>query len=201
MSDISVVIPTHLARVKNGMTKRAVGSVLGQTRPAAAVIVENDLFGAGASRTRDSGLQKVTTDWVAFLDSDDQFKPEHLDVLFQAAMEQDADYVYSWYEPVGFGSDPLPHFGKVFNPERPTQTTITTLVRTELAQAVGFRDVTPGKLIDGERYGEDFQFTVEVIAKGGKIVHVPRRTWLWNYHGLNTSGLPTRGDAKWTTPH
>lgn len=201
MPDISVVIPTHQARVKNGMTKRAVGSVFGQTQPAAAIIVENDLLGVGAAVNRNSGLQKVTTEWVAFLDSDDQLKSEHLDVLYKAAMETEADYVYSWYEAVGFGGDPLPHFGKVFNPERPTQTTITTLVRTDLAQAVGFRNVTPGKLIDGERYGEDFQFTVEVIAKGGKIVHVPRRTWLWNCHGLNTSGLPTRGDAKWTTPH
>ena len=196
MHDISVVIPTHPARVKNGMTKRAVGSVFGQTRPAAAVIVENDTLGVGAAVNRNSGLQKVTTEWVAFLDSDDQMRPEHLEVLLAGAHESEADYVYSWYEPVGFGADPLPHFGKVFNPERPTQTTITTLVRTELAQEVGFRNVTPGKLIDGERYGEDFQFTVEIIAAGGKIVHIPRRTWLWNYHGSNTSGLPTRGDAR-----
>lgn len=199
MSDITVVIPTHPARVANGMTKRAVGSVLGQSRPAAAIIVEQDLLGAGAAPTRNSGLQKVTTEWVAFLDSDDQLKKDHLQVLFDGAQASGADYVYSWYDPIGFGRDPLPHFGKVFDPENPTQTTVTTLVRTDLAQEVGFRHVPPGKLINGERYGEDFQFTVEVIAKGGKIVHVPRRTWLWNCHGLNTSGLPDRGDARWTT--
>lgn len=201
MPEISVVIPTHPARIKNGMTKRAVGSVLGQSRPASAIIVEQDLLGAGAPATRNSGLQKVTTEWVAFLDSDDQLKKEHLQVLFDGAMESGADYVYSWYEAIGFGKDPLPHFGRAFDPEKPTQTTITTLVRTELAQEVGFRNVTPGKLINGERFGEDFQFTVEVLAKGGKIVHIPRRTWLWNFHGQNTSGLPTRGDAKWTTQH
>lgn len=194
--DISVVIPTHPARMKNGMTRRAVGSVLAQTRPAAAVIIENDLLGAGAAANRNSGLQKVTTEWVAFLDSDDQMKPEHLAVLLQGALDHDADYVYSWYEPVGFGFDPLGNFGKPFNPERPFQTTVTTLVRTELAQEAGFRKPPPGKLIDGERYGEDFQFTLDVLARGGKIVHVPRRTWLWNYHGLNTSGLSTQGDAR-----
>lgn len=200
MSDISVVIPTHPARVANGMTKRAVGSVFGQTRPAAAIIVEQDLLGAGAAPTRNSGLQKVTTEWVAFLDSDDQLKKNHLEVLMRGAEASGADYVYSWYDPIGFGADPLPHFGKTFDPEHPTQTTITVLVRTELAQEVGFRTPPPGKLINGERYGEDFQFTVEVIEKGGKIVHIPQRTWLWNYHGLNTSGLATRGDARWTTP-
>jgi glycosyltransferase involved in cell wall biosynthesis len=167
-----------------------------QSTPASGIIVEVDKYREGAAIVRNRGLLKVTTDWVAFLDSDDQLKANHLETLIQGAQATTADYIYSWYEPVGFGGDPLPHFGKVFDPENPTQTTITTLVRTELAQEVGFREVTPGKLIDGQRYGEDFQFTVEVIAKGGKIVHIPQRTWLWNAHGLNTSGLPTNGDAR-----
>jgi hypothetical protein len=193
---VTVVIPTHPARVRNGMTKRAVGSVLGQTLPAAAVVVEQDLERAGAAVTRDRGLRKVTTEWVAFLDSDDQLKPSHLAELMRCAADTGADYVYSWYEPVGFGADPLPHFGKVFDPERPTQTTITVLVRTELAQAVGFREPPPGALIGGERYGEDFQFTVECLGLGARIVHLPKRTWIWNCHGLNTSGQPGRGDAR-----
>jgi hypothetical protein len=192
---ITVVIPTHTARVRNGMAKRAVGSVLGQTLPAASLVVEHDLARAGAAATRDRGLRKVTTEWTAFLDSDDQLRPEHLAELAACANENGADYCYSWYLPVGFGSDPLPHFGKAFDPAHPTQTTITVLVRTELAQAVGFREPLPGALIGGERYGEDFQFTVECVAAGGRIVHLPKRTWLWNCHGANTSGQPGRGDA------
>lgn len=192
---ITVVIPTHPARIRNGMTKRALGSVLGQTLPAAAVIVEQDLDRAGAAATRDRGLRKVTTEWTAFLDSDDQLKPNHLAELMACANTANADYVYAWYEPVGFGSDPLPHFGKPFDPANPTQTTITILARTELAQAVGFREPPPGATIGGERYGEDFQFTIECIAAGAHIVHHPKRTWLWNYHGRNTSGQPNRGDA------
>jgi glycosyltransferase involved in cell wall biosynthesis len=192
---ISVVVPTHPARVRNGMTKRAVGSVLGQTLPAAAIIIEQDLTRAGAAATRHRGLMKVTTEWVAFLDSDDQMKPNHLAELMACAEETGATYVYSWYEAVGFGADPLPHFGRPFDPASPTQTTITTLVRAELAQAVGFREPPPGALINGERYGEDFQFTIECLAAGARIVHHPARTWLWNYHGANSSGQPGRGDA------
>lgn len=192
---ITVVVPTHPARVRNGMTKRAVGSILGQTLPAAAIIVEQDLTGAGAATTRHRGLMKVTTEWVAYLDSDDQFKPDHLAELMACAERTGADVVYSWYEAVGFGSDPLPHFGKVFDSNNPTQTTITTLERTALARQVGFREPPPGALINGERYGEDFQHTVELIAAGAHIVHLPKRTWLWNCHGANTSGQPDRGDA------
>lgn len=194
--DVTVVIPTHPARLKNGMTKRAIGSVLMQTYTPSGLIVEVDRHGNGAAITRNAGLQKVTTPWVAFLDSDDQMKSNHLATLVSGVVSHGADYVYSWYEPVGFSRDPLPHFGKEFDPENPTQTTITTLVRTELAQEVGFRVPPPGKLINGERYGEDFQFTVECIAKGAKILHIPQRTWIWNAHGLNTSGLPTAGDAR-----
>lgn len=195
--DISVVIPTHPARVKNGMTKRAMGSVLGQTHPAASIIVENDIHKRGAPFTRNAGLQKVTTPWVAFLDSDDQFLSNHLEVLVEGALKHDADYVFSWFVPNGFGSDPLGHFGKTWDPDNPTQTTITTLVRTEIAQAVGFYEPPKDKLIHGQRYGEDFQFTLECRDAGAKIVHIPARTWIWNFHGMNTSGLPSNGDARW----
>lgn len=197
LDDVTVVIPTHPARLKNGMTKRAVGSVLMQTHTPSGLIVEIDTDKSGAPFTRNAGLQKVTTTWVAFLDSDDQLKPDHLATLLAGARETNADYLYSWYEPIGFGSDPLPHFGKEWNPEDPTQTTITTLVRSDLAKEVGFRTPPEGALINGQRYGEDFQFTVECHKAGAFIKHIPKRTWLWNYHGMNTSGLATNGDARW----
>lgn len=195
-SDVTVVLPTHPARIKNGMTKRAFGSALLQQHTPHAIIVEIDNDRNGAPITRNNGLQKVQTTWVAFLDSDDQLKANHLSTLVQGAEETGADYLYTWFEPVGFYADPLGHFGKVWDPENPTQTTITTLVRTELAQSVGFRTPPEGALINGERYGEDFQFTMECHWAGGKIHHIPSRTWLWNCHGMNTSGLPTSGDAK-----
>lgn len=194
-SEITVVIPAHAARLRNGMVKRAVGSALAQTLMPTAVIVEIDHHGEGAAITRDRGLQKVTTEWVAYLDSDDQFKVNHLQVLYDCAVLTGADVAYSWYDPVGFGSDPLPHFGKLFDPLHPTQTTITVLERASLAQKVGFRAPPAGALIDGERYGEDFQHTVEMIQAGARIVHEPIRTWIWNFHGQNSSGLPDRGDA------
>lgn len=192
--DVSVVMPTHPARVTNGMTKRAVGSVLGQSRPVSAIIVEQDLTRQGAALTRDRGLRKVTTPWVAFLDSDDQFKASHIKDLLACAEETGADYVFSWYEPIGFGADPLPHFGKVFDPENPTHTTITTVVRTELAQEIGFLDRrTPDQSMASN---EDMLFTLGCVRAGAKIVHLPKRTWLWNYHGGNTSGHPIMGDAR-----
>lgn len=198
--DITVCIPAHAARVASGMLDRAVTSVRAQKHPA-EISIAIDETGAGAAVTRQRALDAVKTEWVAFLDSDDWFYPEHLQCLAAGARIYRADYLFSYYMvhfPDGRPwptNDPLGHFGKPFRNDAPHQTTITTLVRTELAQAVGFRDVPDGQTINGERYGEDFQFTVECVAAGARIVHIPRRTWAWCHHPGNTSGQPGRGDA------
>lgn len=74
----------------------------------------------------------------------------------------------------------------------PCQTTITTLVKTELALAAGgfaqFED--DGSTVDGNRRGEDHEFTLRCRAAGGVFQHVPRVTWDWYHHEANTSGMP-----------
>jgi glycosyltransferase involved in cell wall biosynthesis len=192
--DITVVIPT--IPVRGHELARAVTSVAAQTYAAAALITREDHERLGAPHNRHTALMQVTTPWVAFLDDDDEFKPEHLEVLVAAQQLTNADYVYSWYDVIG-GTDPLPHFGKPFDPCDPIQTTITTLVRTELAQEVGFihphkDELTP----DGNTYGEDYAFTIRCNDLGAYIYHTPYRTWNWYHHGANTSGRPDR----WSMP-
>lgn len=192
---ITVVIPTHGERLNNGMTAKAVGSVLGQTLPASGIIVEVDHHHKGAAETRHAGLMKVTTPWVAFLDSDDYFYPHHLKTLAEFAHETSADFVFS--HPITWGGyNPFEtDFGKPWDNENPRHTTITTLVATEIAQQVGFLDYNtprPGT------YGvsdEDMRFTLGCMNLGAKIVHCPEKTWLWNMHGRNSGGVPGQGDA------
>lgn len=199
--EITVCIPAHPARVENGMLDRAVASVKAQKLPAADISIAIDEHGDGAAITRQRALDAVKTEWTAYLDSDDFFYPEHLRVLAAGAKIFKADYVYSYYMvhfPDGKPwpqNDPLGHFGKQFNPLKPHQTTITTLCRTELAKSVGFRDVPEGQTIDGQYYGEDFQYTVECAAAGAKFYHAARKTWGWVHHRGNSSGQPGRGDA------
>lgn len=187
---VTVVVPYHPARVKNGMLARAVASIQRQTLPHELITVE-DTERQGAAATRQRGLDQVATEWTAFLDSDDELDPDHIEQLLACAKETSADYVYPWFRVVG-GTDPFPMFyGKPFDPAAPNSTTITILVRTELAKQVGFtRD--PNVQVSGE----DFQFTLDCIAAGAKIVHLPRRSWTWHHHGRNSAGLPDRGDAR-----
>lgn len=201
--DITVVIPSIPPRAK--MLRRALHSVTLQSLQPAAVIVELDHDHTGAAATRQRGLSKVDTEFVAFMDDDDILLPAHLETLRAGVDEHQADYTFSYFTiQDGVGRlrpdiDPLGHFGRRFDPASPTQTTITLLARTKLAQAVGFREPPVGATIGGECYGEDFQFTVEMVAAGAHVVHIPERTWYWVHHGLgapgnpgNTSGRPDR---------
>jgi glycosyltransferase involved in cell wall biosynthesis len=175
------------------MLERALRSVDIQTYSQLGAIVETDTQHLGAAMTRQRGLEQVHTKWVAFLDDDDEFEPYHIESLLEHAWKTDADFVFSWYRVIG-GTDPrADEFGKPWDEYNPRQTTITTLVRTELALAVGgFVDPDDDLLSPGRQCaGEDFRFTKR-INKAGKIVHLPEKTWRWYHHSSNTSGLPTR---------
>src|SRR3546814_2126901 len=69
--EITVVIPTIPQR--KVMLSRAMRSVMAQTLPARAVIVQADNDKEGSAVTRNRALEAVRTPWVAFLDDDDQF--------------------------------------------------------------------------------------------------------------------------------
>lgn len=185
---VTIVTPFHEQRRANGMLERAAASVRAQTVPVHHILAE-DIHHLGAAITRAHGLHLVDTEWTAFLDSDDEMDPDHVEQLLACAADTGADYVYPWFRVVG-GSDPFPmFFGKPWDDAHPHSTTITILVRTELAQQVGFRGV-----------GEDFAFTKGCIVAGAKIVHLPVRSWTWWHHSRNTSGLPNRGDARPGSP-
>lgn len=199
---ITVVTPTHPARIYNGMLLRAQQSVWAQTLLPDAHAIAIDNTRAGAAATRQQALMMAETDFVAFLDSDDFFFPEHLDALIKHQQKTGADFVYSWYklaQSTPWGEhlredDPIfpkTHYTEPFDPDNPIETTITTLVRTELAKEVGFKPLERGEI----NSGEDRYFTLGCLERGAKISHLVQKTWGWCHHGGNTSGLPTKGDA------
>jgi hypothetical protein len=111
--------------------------------------------------------------------------------------ETGADVVYSWFKVVGPGGhvyeqDPVfppGHYLNEFDPENPIETTITTLVRTELAKEVGFRALDRGH---DANTGEDYGFILGCVRAGASIKHLVKKTWLWHHDSGNTSGRPDR---------
>lgn len=184
---MTVVVPSIPPR--GAMLKRALGSVLDQTRSADAISVAVDLTHAGSAATRNRALWAADTEWVAFLDDDDQFKPNHLERLLATADETGADVVYPWPEMAGSG-DPRPdRWGKPFDADelrRGSYIPVTSLVRTELAKKCGGFQIPAGSVYD------DWGFYLALLEVGSRFVHLPERTWIWNVHGQNTSGQPHR---------
>lgn len=198
---VTVVVPYHRPRDRNGMLARTLWSLDHQT--LAHYVLTVDGTGVGAAGARTAALESVTTPWVAFLDSDDWAYPDHVETLLRAVRGATADYAYSYFtvhdawEGARPDLDPLGTFGRPFDPEHPVQTTSTILVSTSLARQLGFREQPPDRMIPGTglRFGEDYDFLLRANDAKARIVHVPRRTWAWHIGLHNTSGIPGRGDA------
>ncbi len=197
---ITVAIPTIPPRAGTHL-RQAVASVHSQTlQPAGGVAIATDMHHEGAAATRQKALDAVQTEWVAFLDDDDLMYPHHLSTLWHLARNTGAEFVWSWFD----GNDPFPqHRGRQMDladyPHNMHHTTMTVMVRTELARAVGFTnhpDATP------DWPGEDWAFILGcgrvLIERHGvdgatrRFAHTPEITWHYRCHGRNTSGLASR---------
>lgn len=188
---VTVCIAAHPARLRNGMLSRAFNSVIAQTQQPEVILVVNDTERHGAGWTRSVLLDRVDTEWIAWIDSDDEWEPEHLAKLVEHARATDSVFVYSWFH----GNDPLGHMGRPFDPCRPHHTTMAVLVRTDIANRVGFYPSSPGPFSN-----EDWLFIVGVseiaCREGLTMSHLPEKTWHYHQQGQNTSGQPTQGDAR-----
>jgi glycosyltransferase involved in cell wall biosynthesis len=109
---ISVVIPAYNAAAH---LERTIKSVLAQTHPADEIIVVDDgssddtagvvgFFGdkvillcqenAGASVARNTGIKTAKGDWIAFLDADDEWLPEKLQLQVEH-LQRNPDLVWT----------------------------------------------------------------------------------------------------------
>lgn len=193
-ADVTVCIPSIIGR--KYYLQRALLSVVSQSYRNYSINVRTDTEHIGAIENRNRTIKGVDTEWIAFLDDDDEFLPQHIERLIDCAEGKDADYVYSHFIIQDEHGNEMPDtvlgtFGQKFNPNKPTQTTITTLVRTSLVNEVGgFRSPPAGATVNGQKFGEDYQFTLDCLNAGAKIVHLPEKTWIWRHHFRNTSGDP-----------
>lgn len=197
MSDdfqITVVIPTHKARMDNMMTLRAMRSVQTQQYSPYTITIPVDVYGRGGRDTRIRGIMQVRTEWTALIDSDDTMNPDHLLLLSNHLRETGADYVYPWYTVVG-GEDPRPHlFAQPFDPAAPAHHPSTILARTSLLREAA-RDMKTKEASTGDYVSDDYSLMRACMRLNGRITHLPERTWLWYHHGGNTSSWPHKGDA------
>ena len=198
--DVTVVI-AHIAE-REELLYRAMASASKQTHPPEKIIVSLDDTGSGAATTRNSVLDQVDTEWIAWLDDDDELLPNHLEACLATARETGADLVYPYGEFVG-GRDPLAvsyggkwvnPFGVPFGPEQERHLRyagnfipVTNLVRTSMVKAVGGfpQPFSP----EWPRDCEDYGLLIKLLDHGAKFAHAPHVTWRYYFHFANTGGL------------
>jgi hypothetical protein len=181
---ITVITPTIPPR--GIMLGRASASVTAQKRKTDAHVVAIDWTGDGPGATRNEALRRVTTEWVAFLDDDDEFLEHHLRACEKMALWSGADLVYPIGRFDGAGDDPLRQMGQQFNPSRLRMGNfipITTLARTELIMdAGGFPRGDEAPLMGAQRC-EDWGLWLRLLDAGGKFMPLHQVTWLCHKHG------------------
>lgn len=176
---IAAVIPTIPGR--EALLEQALESVHAQTVPADQVIVALDERREGPAAARNRGVQEASTDWVAFLDDDDVWYPNHLETLLQAS--GGADVVYSDCALVGPHSHP--DLNRDFDPfllQLRNFIPVTALVRRNVFLDVGGFDPADDL--------EDWGLWKRLASAGCRFVHVPVTTWEYRFHrdGQRTFG-------------
>ncbi|WP_144714558.1 glycosyltransferase family 2 protein [Curtobacterium pusillum] len=208
---VSVVMPVHR---RPDVVASAIGSVLAQEYPAWELIVVDDGSGddtaevarragaddprirlvarenGGAGAARNTGLTAVRGDFVAFLDADNTWRPEHLSAAVAALLETDGPGVHTGVRMVGANNaDDSTAPVETFRGEDGTLEDLLAgnfidlnalVVRRDVAAAVGPFDETLRRWIDWEwllRIGKRFGVPayVPVIGVDYDNVRDPRR--------------------------
>lgn len=205
MASVTVLIATIPGR--EGMLQNALDSVESQYRQPDAVHVEHDPLRTGAARTRNRGLRHVHTEYVAFLDDDDELLPHHIESLMRVAEETEADVVYPTPRFEGHRPDSIrvlhqgrwtPPWGLPFTEDlrqhlilRNNFIPVTAVVKTaSLRRVGGFPE--PGSSDYRLSHAEDWLMFRRLALKGFRFVHYDGPpTWIWRKGKWHTEGRGT----------
>lgn len=196
-SDITVITATIDSR--DLMLQRAINSVRAQTLPPKIHLIKRDTYKQGGAEVLQQLLDEVTTKYVAVLDDDDEFYPNHLELCRAKIEETGADLVYPGfkYHSLGNMGHLEKHFGEPWSNDNVHQTTITTLAKTDTIREVGgyTKDYDSESFeLDGtgNRIGYDFRLIQRLVAANKYIVHLPERTWCYHDDRASTLGMASR---------
>ncbi len=189
--NVTVIMPSLPARTE--MREQALASILDQTygEETGELIPTIVIMGYQPWDARNIAMEAAETEWIAFLDDDDWWGPDHLAVLMEAQAETGADLVWpkrTLYHN-GLQAGAFPEGDEDFD-ETNNYVAISYVVRRSLALEVG------GFPPRGD-LPSDHAFLLRLRAGGARFHHVPRGTWTVRRHDGNIwSWGAGRGEAE-----
>jgi len=170
--EITVLTPTLPDR--KDLLEQARESVAVQLHAAADHVVITDDVQAGPAKTRNAGLEHVSTPWTAFLDDDDLMDRGHLKLLIAEAERSEATVVWSWCRRIDGGPEiPRAAFFDPIELRQDNFIPITVLAQTDAVRAVGGFDPTAEH--------EDHDLWLRMLDNGARFSVV--RAVTWSYRG------------------
>lgn len=195
--DVTVCTATIPTRAE--LLKRATASVENQTLKPKAHLVKTDLNKVGGAAMIDLIAQEADTKYIMILDDDDELLPDHVESLYNAIIEHDADLVYPHfrYATRGDGGHLERFFNVPWDNSKPHQVPLTWICRKDaFLECGGFsKDYDPDSYnvdSEGNRIGYDFLFIQRMAKANKKIVHLPKVTWIYHDDRISTLGMPLR---------
>ena len=203
---VSVVIPAYNSEQ---FISETIQSVLAQSVKPAEIIVVDDgstdetskvvqKFGkpvkliqtpnSGVSHARNIGVERATSTWVAFLDSDDTWEEEFLETFLRYASENPlAVLLFSDFQT--FGQDSNPQFlGKAFGRWRREYELWSPLVCVIPSASMVRKDVST-RFPEWARNNEDTIF-FNAVADEGQVVHIPELLSNYRKHPSSAQRQP-----------
>lgn len=153
-------------------------SVLDQTVPVDEHLVAVDYARRGTARVVTGLALAARNEWVATVEDDDVWYPNHVQELTRAQVDTGADIVYSYCDVTGRDWTPNSPFD-ADRLRRENFIPATALIRRQLvADLGGWRD--------GTAHGyEDWDFWLRALAAGARFHCHPVKTWRYRFHGTN----------------
>jgi len=199
MNEADVTVCTATIPTRTEMLERAVASVQNQTLKPKNHIVKLDTEKVGGAAVIDAIVEQADTKYIMPLDDDDEFLPEHVELLYNEIVKHDADLVYPHfkYASIGTGGHLEKFFNKPWDNNHPHQVPLTWICRKDaFLECGGFStDYDPNSYNvdnEGNRIGYDFLFIKRMAAANKKIIHLPKVTWIYHDDRISTQGMPLR---------
>jgi glycosyltransferase involved in cell wall biosynthesis len=194
-----ITVCTATISIRTELLERAKKSVENQTLKPKKHLIKLDSERQGHTKVLDELINEADTEYIAILDDDDELLPNHLELLYKAIQENDADLVYPHFK-----YSNLPDAGHLEkyknmpwdnNPNR--QVPITWLAkRQSILEVGGFsKDFDSNSYLtdnEGNRLGQDY-FMIRKLVEANKIIyHISDITWIYHVGHGSTLGMPIK---------
>lgn len=134
---------------------------------------------SGLSKTRNKGIEMAQGKYCTFLDSDDEYKEDHLQKNFEYLKKNpDLKMIHSHFEIIG-----SPYVPDARDPKKMIHLNDCTHMVSSFIETKFLREIGGFPIVD---FGEDFYLHEKIKEKGVKTLKTPHKTYVY-YRNENDS--------------